>query len=71
MTNKYKPPVVKYFWNTCNEKLYRVTNDKVIDMWYKSKDKWWYCCTTKQELYDSYHKGKTVLVSEEHLGRYK
>lgn len=70
MSNKYEQ-VVKYFFCTDNNRLYRVTNSKSVVVWLCHKGEWSRCATSVEDVYEGHRNNKYIVVNETSLQYYK
>lgn len=61
---------VSYFYNTDNKKLYRLLDEKKMQMWYKSRKSWGECTTTVKDLSINEYQNQFQLVSENNLEKF-
>lgn len=62
---------VKYFYNKDSKVLYKVTNNKHVKMWYRSKQQFGVCSTSSRNILDGYYANRYTLVDERNLSIYK
>lgn len=57
--------------NKDNRKLYKAVNNKILLMWYQSKNEWCRCCTTYEDIMSGDYIDTFMLISEENSSIYK
>lgn len=62
---------IRYYVHKENLKLYMVTDNRNIKMWYKSKSEWGRCATSVKDLLDGYYNGVYTLVNESNVKAFK
>lgn len=62
---------IRYYVHKENLKLYMVTDNRNIKMWYKSLLQWDRCATSVKDLLDGYYNGVYTLVNESNVKAFK
>lgn len=61
---------VRYLYNKETNVVYRIVNNLLITMYYRSKKSFGVCCSSAREILDAYHQGRFVLVNERDLEKF-
>ena len=70
MKSKYEQDI-RFFFNSDNNRLYRIVNSKYISVWLCSKREWSRCATSVDEVYEGHRNNKYIVVNETSLQYYK
>lgn len=62
---------IRYYVHKENLKLYMVTDNRNIKMWYASKQQWYRCATSVKDLLDGYYNSVYILVNESNVKSFK
>lgn len=60
----------RYFYNKETNAVYRVVNNLLITMYYRSKKSFGVCASTVRDILDAYYQGRFVLVNERDLEKF-
>ena len=61
---------VRYFYNKETNVVYRIVNNLLITMYYRSKKAFGVCCSSVRDILDAYYQGRFVLVNERDLEKF-